>query len=114
MVRVKNVYLPVADMAAAVRFYESLLGLAPQVVDGERWAQFKVQGVTFALGGMGETPEGVDAGGVVTFEVEDLCGAVERLRSCGVTVSPVRDMGDHGRTCWFRDPFGNPVQLYAR
>ncbi|WP_303800891.1 VOC family protein [Alicyclobacillus macrosporangiidus] len=30
MTRVKNVYFPVADMAAAIRFYESLFGLAPQ------------------------------------------------------------------------------------
>ncbi|MCL6637910.1 MAG: VOC family protein [Alicyclobacillus sp.] len=113
MVRIKNVYYPVADMSEGVAFYQALLGLSPQFVDGERWAQFKVDGVTFALSGEGETPAGLQ-GGAVTLEVEDLADAVAELQARGLTVSPVRDMGPHGKTCWLRDPFGNFVQLYSR
>ncbi|MCL6594207.1 MAG: VOC family protein, partial [Alicyclobacillus sp.] len=67
----------------------------------------------FALSGEGETPAGLQ-GGAVTFEVEDLAATVAALQARGLTVSPVRDMGAHGKTCWLRDPFGNLVQLYAR
>ncbi len=112
MVKIKNVYYAVSDVQEASEFYQKMLGLQLQFIDGNQWAQFKVNGETFALGGPEEVPSVAKAGAVVTFEVENLSDAKERLKENNVEVSEVRDMGSHGKTCWFLDPSDNVVQLF--
>ncbi|MBX5466922.1 MAG: VOC family protein [Firmicutes bacterium] len=110
--RVKNAFLAVADVGAAVRFYQGVLGLPLQFQDGDRWAQFKVDGFTWALAAPSEAEAAPGSNAVLTLEVEDLDAAVERLRGAGVRVAAIRDMGSHGRAARFYDPDGNAVQLY--
>lgn len=114
MVKIKNVYYAVSDVQEASEFYQKTLGLQLQFIDRNQWAQFKVNGETFALGGKEEVPSAVKTGAVVTFEVESLWDAAKKLKENDVEVSETRDMGSHGKTCWFLDPFDNVIQLYEK
>ncbi|WP_085991181.1 VOC family protein [Oceanobacillus senegalensis] len=114
MIKIKNVFYRVSNMKETSEFYQEVLGLPLQFVDRDQWAQFKVNGVTFALGGREEVPHDLEAGAVVTFEVENLNEARKQLEQHDVQVSDVRDMGGHGSTCYFLDPSKNIVQLYQK
>jgi catechol 2,3-dioxygenase-like lactoylglutathione lyase family enzyme len=114
LIKIKNVSYAVDDVHEATAFYQDALGITPQFVDGARWAQFRVDGSTFALSAGEETPDGMEAGAVITFEVDNLVDFVRGLRDKGIAVSELREMNGHGSTCWFRDPTGNVVQLYGR
>ncbi|WP_281242066.1 VOC family protein [Lentibacillus persicus] len=105
-------YYGVSNMEETKDFYQDVLGLSLQFADRDQWAQFKVNGLTFALGGPKEVPEELKGGAVVTFEVENLNKSIKELQNKGVNISRVRDMGSHGSTCYFRDPSNNLVQLY--
>jgi predicted enzyme related to lactoylglutathione lyase len=109
---VKNVYYPVNDMRLSVQFYQDVLGLPLQFVDGERWAQFKLNGINFALAGSSETPDVRHTQAFITFEVDSLEEVTYVLHEKGIIFSPIRHMNGHGRTCWFRDPADNVVQLF--
>ena len=95
-------------------FYEKVLGIPMQFLDRDQWAQFKVNGVTFALGGPEEVPKALESGAVITFEVENLTATKELLENKGLEVSEIRDMGSHGKTCYFYDPSKNIVQLFEQ
>ncbi|MFC2948046.1 VOC family protein [Virgibacillus sediminis] len=114
MQRIKNVYYRTNDMKEAIDFYQEVMGLKLQFNDRDQWAQFKVGDVTFALGGTEEVPEKLEAGGVVTFEVENIAAMKKRVEQDGIQVSDVREMGSHGYTCYFHDPSNNMVQLYEK
>lgn len=51
---------------------------------------------------------------MVTFEVEDIVRFKNELEKNGILVSEIRDMGDHGKTCYFHDPSHNVVQLHEK
>lgn len=112
LVTVKNVCYPVDNVEVSVNFYQDILGLPLQFVDGTRWAQFRLNGISFALSGRQETPDELRSQAVVTFEVENLESLVSVLQARGVNVSSIRSMNGHGKTCWFCDPSENVVQLF--
>ena len=56
--RIGNVYFPVQDVEAAVRFYQEVLGLTLKFRDGDRWVAFDVAGATLAVAGPEEVPLG--------------------------------------------------------
>lgn len=114
VVKVKNIYYAVNNVDKMARFYEELFELELQFNDRNQWAQFKVNGFTFALAGPEEVPKGVNHGAIITFEVDDINETVERLKEKGLEVQPIRDMGTHGLTCSFQDPSGNIVQLFQK
>lgn len=111
--KLQNAYYVTRDMDRAVAFYRDALGLALKFRDGERWAQFDAGGVNFSLSSPEEAAPGAQ-GAVVILEVDDLDVAQSRLAEQGVAVLDPRDMGAHGRSCAFRDPDGNLVQLFQR
>ncbi|MGJ9457847.1 VOC family protein [Oceanobacillus sp. CF4.6] len=113
-VKLKNVFYSVANMKETSAFYENILGIPLQFIDRDQWTQFKVDGVTFALGGPEEVPNELRTGAVVTFEVESLDEIKKKLEQNGIKVDEIRDMGDHGKTCYFYDPSNNIVQLYQK
>ena len=114
LMKIKNVYYGVSDVQGSSEFYQKTLGLELQFIDGNQWAQFNVNGETFALGGPEEVPSAVKTGAVVTFEVESLMLVRKRLKEKNIEVSETRDMGSHGKTCWFLDPSDNVIQLYEK
>jgi len=111
--RIQNSYYIVSDMGRACAFYEAVLGLGLKFRDGERWAQYDVNGANFSLSSIAEAPRRVE-GGIVVFEVDDIAAAKAKIVEMGGSVVVERDMGGHGRTLAFLDPEKNLVQLFQR
>lgn len=111
--RLQNIYLTASDMKRQRRFYEEVLGLKVKFADEDNWVQFDVGGQNLALASAREAAPGA-AGAVVVLEVDSIEAVVEKLSEEGLEVLSIRDMGSHGRTCAFRDPSGNVVQLFQR
>jgi catechol 2,3-dioxygenase-like lactoylglutathione lyase family enzyme len=107
--------IPTADLAAARRFYEEVVGLEV--------AREHPTGVAFRTGQTylelyPTTSAGSAAHTLGTFEVEDMEAAVESLRVRGVafeeydlpglrTVNGIAELPSGARVAWFKDPDGN-------
>ncbi|MFY9665087.1 MAG: VOC family protein [Candidatus Cybelea sp.] len=101
----------VKDPKAAIAFYRDVLGMKPTEIDDQgRGAEFTLaDGSTFGVW----KPEGGESGGAVMFAVEDAKGAVEQLRSRGLTVSDVTE----SPVCFMAfaaDPEGNAIIIHQR
>jgi len=103
--RIGNVFYRAADMDAAVRFYSEVLGLSMKFRDGDNWAAFDINGMTFAIEG------GAPRGATVSLRVEGLADMVQQLRERGAMVSDVLS-GPHERRATLTDPAGNELVLY--
>jgi catechol 2,3-dioxygenase-like lactoylglutathione lyase family enzyme len=100
--------LPVPDLEQAVSFWAGLLGTEPTFVDGDRWAQFDLNGRRLALSGADRV---ADVPGVMV-KVGDLEAARERLAADGLGVGPIEE-GPHESRCVVEGPGGWPLVLYA-
>ena len=113
--KLQNVYVATAHLDETVRFYRDALGLRLTFRHADRWAQFDLDGGSFAVSAAGEGSATPGGGAVVVFEVDDLETAIGVLRGHGVSAEGgVVDMGPHGRYVTVRDPGGNPIQLFQR
>jgi predicted enzyme related to lactoylglutathione lyase len=103
----------VDDVDRAVAFYTALLGAAPALRDGNRWAEFHTGGCRFALSSAEEaaTP---DTRAALVFHVDALEPMMAELEGAGAVLLSMRDMGSHGRTATLRDPAGHVFQLFAK
>lgn len=100
--------VPVDDMDAAVGYWTRVLGAAPTFVDGDRWAQFDVNGTRLSLAGDDRTS---DLPGVMV-KVDDIDGLVASLREAGIDVDgPVT--GAHETRATLRQPNGSVTTLYS-
>jgi catechol 2,3-dioxygenase-like lactoylglutathione lyase family enzyme len=104
-----NVFYRVADVASAVEFYTSTLGLPVKFRDGDPWVAFDVAGVTLAIEPLASGP--APGGATVSLHVSGLDDLVSQLPSRGTPVSDVRK-GPHERLAEVRDPSGNVLVLY--
>lgn len=110
---VHHVSINVDDVAAAVRFYTEVLGLA---LRGDR-PDFGFDGAWLDAGDQqvhliaARTPPNV--GQHFAVLVDDLDAAVADVRSKGVEVSDPSPVGT-GRQAFLVDPAGNGVELHAR
>ena len=107
--RIGNVFYRVADMNAAVEFYESVLGLRLKFRDGDNWAAFDVAGLTLALEGGAEPDNG--GGATVSLRVDGLDELVSQLQDRGAIVGEIVT-GPHERRADLTDPSGNHLVLY--
>lgn len=113
--RVKQVYVASREPDRLAEFYRTALGLDIQFADAGKWVQFKTEGAAFCIAGPSETAVPAGDNAVVVFEVDDLEAALTRFRNAAAPrVSPIRDMGSHGRVAIIEDTEGNVVQLYQR
>lgn len=90
--------VPVSDMAVAVERWSRLLGTTPAFVDGERWAQFDVQGMRVCLAGT----DRCSVGPALMLKVPDLDAAMAEASRMGANVSG-RGHGPHeerATACW--------------
>ena len=114
------VCVPTQDIAAAMDFYENVLGLAPS----KKWqrgeeepmgAEFEPGTVTIALLNTGKLGIEFQASKVpIAYQVDDVEAARAELESRGVTV--VADTMDSGvcHMAHFTDPDGNVLMLHNR
>ncbi len=102
-----NSVLPASDLDAAVAFWSEVLGVAPTFVDGDRWAQFDLEGSRLALAGKDRVSE--QAG--VMVKVDDLVKARTVLVDRGQKVSEIEE-GPHELRCATQDPDGSLLVLY--
>ncbi|MGH3521148.1 MAG: VOC family protein [Haloechinothrix sp.] len=92
---------PADDIAAAVKLLTAVLGCAPTFVDGERWAQFDVNGSRVALAGTDREGDGPS----LSVKVHGLDATSARLRAAGFDVGePVS--GPHERRAVIRPDHG--------
>jgi hypothetical protein len=99
---------PVADMAKAVSEWSAILGVAPTFVDGDRWAQFDVNGRRVALAG---TDRVSNAAGLM-IKVTDIEAASDRLTDQGVRLGPLQE-GPHELRRLVESADGWALVLYA-
>ncbi len=111
MTRIGNALYPAKDLAEAVAFYRDGLGLAVKFQDGDRFAALDGGGTTFAIAGPEEDVTGGEP--AVSFKVEDVAAAVERLTAAGGRLVRGPEEGPHEIRAVLRDPAGNPFVLYS-
>ena len=101
---------PVADLEAAVRFYESALGLTVKLRDGDRFCAMDAGGVTIGLAAGEERLSEIP---LDSYKVDDVDVAVRELLAGGAVVERAAHNGPHERRALLRDPDGNPLLIYA-
>lgn len=113
-----NAIVAASDLERAKKWYSEKLGLEPLDGDAQRGVRYKVGGTMLLL--YESEFAGTNKATAAGFEVEDFDGAIEKLRSNGVTFEDV-DFGPMGSTvdgvmeapdgsekiAWFKDSEGN-------
>lgn len=101
----------VRDVKQSVTFYKDILGIHDGLlITAKTWTEFDTRPVTLAIVEWAEHP-GV---GAVALAVDDVCEAIEELRSKGVPVVMEPLETDD---CWLAiiaDPDGNFVYIHRR
>jgi predicted enzyme related to lactoylglutathione lyase len=110
-VKIGNVLHPVADVAAAVRFYGETFGLGARFVDGDRYAQLDAGGTALALAGPAEDVTGGVA--AASFKVPDVQAALAALTGAGGSVLREAEQGPHEVRAVAQDPWGNTLVVYG-
>ena len=106
----------VHDLAAAKAFYRDVLGLEPED-EADDFGSYRVGTASLQLHPAGEPRPGVVLGrsgdGVpaqITFDVEDVDAAIDRVRQLGIEVfDGPKDRAWGKREAGIRDPEGNEV-----
>ncbi|MDT4935754.1 MAG: hypothetical protein QOK11_3646 [Pseudonocardiales bacterium] len=105
-----NVLYSVADIEAAVRFYETL-ALPLKFRDGDRFAAFDA-GTTFALAAGDEAL--VSGRAAASFRVADVDATFAALVAAGAQALTAPQDGPHERRAVLSDPWQNVLVLYSR
>jgi len=104
----RSVIYPVADLAAARRWYSAVLGVEPYF-DQAFYVGFSVGGFELGLIPDGEAGS---TGAQALWGVDDAAAALARLLELGATpIDPVADVGEGIRVAAVRDPFGNRLGI---
>ncbi|WP_348693861.1 VOC family protein [Duganella fentianensis] len=99
---------PVADLAAAKAWYESVFGVAPYF-DQPFYVGFSIGG--FELGLIPDGSTGT-SGSMVYWGVDDIDAEVARITALGAAIhGAIQDVGGGIRTVELADPFGNLLCL---
>jgi predicted enzyme related to lactoylglutathione lyase len=109
--RLGQVLYPVADVAAAIAFYETSFGFTTKFADGDRFAGLDAGGTTFALAGPAEdVTGGVSAAAI---KVGDVRAALEAVVRAGGSITRPPEAGPHEQRAVVHDPWGNAVVVYG-
>jgi predicted enzyme related to lactoylglutathione lyase len=107
---VRSVVLAADDVSEAARFFAEHLGLELQFQDGGRWAQLSAGGISVALAGEDERPDG---GVAVNVKVDDVEYAVARAVEAGALLIRPATRGEHEISAALRSPGGPLFYLYS-
>ncbi|MBK8900587.1 MAG: VOC family protein [Anaerolineaceae bacterium] len=111
-----EIIMYVTDMAAQVRFYRDVMGLAvtyPADLESyadQYWVTLDAGGILLALHGGGHGRFGADTPKIV-FGVDDIHAARAELVAQGVSLDEVRSAAPGVWVCDGRDPEGNPFSI---
>ena len=108
--KVGMVIHPVEDLDAAAAFYADALGLEEKFRDGDRFAAFDAGGVTVALAA---GDEAVAESTAISFKVDDVAAATERLQAAGAKLLRGPEEGPHELRAVLADLSGNAFIVYA-
>ena len=100
--------LPVKSIEQATNLFGALLGVRPDFVDGEQWAQFTIGENRLALAGKDRAS---DSAGIMV-KLDDLEAGREVARSFGLVVGEVQQ-GSHEMRCLATSAEGWCLVLYA-
>lgn len=110
-------YFRVSDLRRALEFYEQTLGFTRVCFNEEynKWAELSFGthqrphlGLNLYTGG-GEFP--VNAGGIPSFEVEDLEALKAELERRGIPHKGIVEWENGFRFLWISDPDGNKIEF---
>lgn len=109
-----------ADIAAVVRFYETLTGTAADWL-APVFAEIVVPGGVIAIGGAetvalfseGSAQPAANRTAILEFRVEDVDAEFARLKDLVEVVQAPKDMPWGNRAAQFRDPEGTLVSLFT-
>jgi len=111
--------IPVADMARARRFYESVFGVALELyeVGPLHMAWFPMENNAPGAAGslvQGEHHVPSGTGIIIYFSVEDIEGVLQRVaRSGGRVLNPKMSIGEYGFIGHLADSEGNCIGLHS-
>lgn len=105
---------PVADIPAARRFYEDVLGLKLEQNFQDQWIEYGVNGATLAITTKDDEHTPGLTGGMVAFEVDDLDAFVARLREHQVRFKHEPMSTPVCRFAVITDPDGNQIIIHKR
>jgi hypothetical protein len=100
--------VPVPDIGEGVAYWRALLGVEPTFVDGNRWAQFDVDGRRIALAGsdrFSDVPS-------LMLKSSDLQASLDAFTATGHKVSEITEGADERRFS-ATSPGGWTVAVYA-
>jgi predicted enzyme related to lactoylglutathione lyase len=108
------VAIAVSDKERARKFYQETLELKPSTTAMEgAWVEYDLATVTIGVGCHPAWQPSRD-GTTVAFEVDDIDGAINKLKERGVTFDIEKT---ETPVCWmaqFRDPDGNKLVVHKR
>jgi predicted enzyme related to lactoylglutathione lyase len=108
---VAAVWMPVDDMARAVKFYGETLGMSVKS-EGDDWSELNANGVSIGLNAREDTHRG-EGGAMLTLQPDvTLYDEVVRLTDAGVEF--IGEVSQHpwGKIASFKDSEGNSLQLF--
>ena len=118
-----EVCLYVSDIAEAERFYKDLFAMEPYSRSGSRHVFFRVGKMMFLLFNPDETRKqgsvpshGATGEGHIAFAIthEKISFWRRRLQAHNVAIEQEYEWPAGGHSIYFRDPFGNSIELATR
>jgi catechol 2,3-dioxygenase-like lactoylglutathione lyase family enzyme len=105
---------PVSDVPRSRRFYEDTLGLKVGDNWEDKWVEYDVNGVAFAITSWLPDNKPGAPGGNIAFEVDDLDASVRSLKQAGVKFLKDVFATPVCRMAIVADPDGNAVIIHKR
>lgn len=105
---------PVSDVPRARRFYEDILNLKPDSNWEDKWVEYEVHGVAFAITSWLPNNTPGAPGGNIAFEVDDLDATVRQLKARDVKFVQEIFATPVCRMAVLADPDGNRVIIHKR
>jgi predicted enzyme related to lactoylglutathione lyase len=109
--RISQVLHPVDDVPAAVDFYGKAFGFTVAFTDADRYAALDAGPIKLALAGRAEDVTGGEPG--ASIKVADVSATVDAVVKAGGSVVRGPERGPHEIRAVMRDPWGNPMVVYA-
>lgn len=100
----------VKDMAKAVEFYKSKLGLKPSYESAD-WTEFPLEGHALCLHPMGEKKD-IPSNGCLIMHVDGIKDLVADLKTQGVKVGEPHEVHPGSWSAEFTDAAGNWLSFY--